>query len=158
MSGTDHEHRRESEIRLGLLGESIRLTGIATRRRWRLVNELAEQMRRGEPPQIDALLAQNPDLASELRPLWAAMLVTDCVAAGSRAVGSGRGRSSADGLTQDHSPQPSAAKPRRPGPAGSLTASSPSSEPALASSPTTNCSKSWAVVGWEWSIAPGKSV
>ena len=34
----------------------------------RLLDELAEQMRRGQPPAIDALLAQHADLADELRP------------------------------------------------------------------------------------------
>ena len=47
-----------------------------------LLDRLADQLRRGEQPDIDQALAQNADLADELRPLWAAMLVTDCVAAG----------------------------------------------------------------------------
>jgi serine/threonine protein kinase len=47
----------------------------------RLLDELADQLRRGEPRTIDKMLASNADLADELRPLWAAMLVTDCVAA-----------------------------------------------------------------------------
>ncbi|HEY4312155.1 MAG TPA: serine/threonine-protein kinase [Pirellulales bacterium] len=81
-------------------------------RLWSLVNRLAEQLHRGEPPEIDALLAQHPDLADELRPLWAAMLVTDCVAAGSRAADPARG-SSGDDLTHDHSPRPDSAGARR---------------------------------------------
>ncbi|HVU40940.1 MAG TPA: serine/threonine-protein kinase [Xanthobacteraceae bacterium] len=93
-----------------------------------LVDRLAEQLRRGEPPQIDAFLAQHADLADELRPLWAAMLVTDCVAAGSRALGSSRGSSSAGDQTQEHSPQPRTATLATPRPA---SARMPSSEPVL---------------------------
>jgi eukaryotic-like serine/threonine-protein kinase len=52
------------------------------RRLAELVNQLADQCRAGERPDIDALLRSAPDLADELRGLWATMLVADCVAAG----------------------------------------------------------------------------
>ena len=47
-----------------------------------LVNRLADGMRQRQASEIDELLAQHPDLAEELRTIWAAMLVADCVAAG----------------------------------------------------------------------------
>ncbi|MBI2826575.1 MAG: protein kinase [Planctomycetia bacterium] len=47
-----------------------------------LVDQLAEQLRQGKEPEIDGMLVAHPDLAEELRSLWTAMLVTDCVAAG----------------------------------------------------------------------------
>jgi serine/threonine-protein kinase len=47
-----------------------------------LANELAERFRRGEMPDIEAVIRAHPDLADELRGLWATILVTDCVAAG----------------------------------------------------------------------------
>jgi eukaryotic-like serine/threonine-protein kinase len=79
----------------------------------RLLDELAEQLRRGEPPAIDELLARHPELADELRPLWAAMLVTDCVAAGaslfsgaarSRVRAGGAGSADAADITHEHTP------------------------------------------------------
>ncbi|REK19218.1 MAG: serine/threonine protein kinase [Planctomycetota bacterium] len=47
-----------------------------------LADQLADGLRRGSPPEIDALIRQHPDLAEDLRGLWATMLVADCVAAG----------------------------------------------------------------------------
>jgi serine/threonine protein kinase len=96
-----------------------------------LVNQLAEEMRRGERPRVDAMLAENPDLADELRPLWAAMLVTDCVAAGSRALTPGRGSSAIHELTQELSPPPGEARPLTPRPTVSYAANPPPSEPVL---------------------------
>ncbi len=53
-----------------------------------MVNQLADQCRAGERPDIDSLLRKNPNLADELRGIWATMLVADCVAAGvSSAIG-----------------------------------------------------------------------
>ena len=36
-----------------------------------LLAELSEQMRQGRPPDLNAVAAQHPDLAAELRELWA---------------------------------------------------------------------------------------
>ncbi len=79
-----------------------------------LLDRLAEQLRRNEPSQIDAYLAGNPDLADELRSLWTAMLVTDCVAAGAnqvvppesalRAPSLPRNGGAIADLTRDHAP------------------------------------------------------
>src|SRR5688572_21203646 len=49
-----------------------------------LLDELTEQVRRGEKAEIHAAIAAHPDLAYELRELWAAVLVADVAAAGSR--------------------------------------------------------------------------
>jgi serine/threonine-protein kinase len=49
-----------------------------------LLDDLTEQMRRGHKPDIDAAIAANPNLADELRELWAAVLVADVAAASSR--------------------------------------------------------------------------
>lgn len=46
-----------------------------------LADQLAEALRAGGMPDVESLVAQHPDLAEDLRGLWAAMLVTDCVAA-----------------------------------------------------------------------------
>ncbi len=47
-----------------------------------LADRLAEQLADGTSPDVEALVRQHPELADELRGLWATMLVTDCVAAG----------------------------------------------------------------------------
>jgi len=47
-----------------------------------LAGRLADQLQAGEMPDIERFVAESPDLADDLRGLWAAMLVTDCVAAG----------------------------------------------------------------------------
>lgn len=54
------------------------------RRLAEIAGRLADQLKRGEitHQNIEALLGEHPDLAEELRGLWAAMLVADCVAAG----------------------------------------------------------------------------
>jgi serine/threonine-protein kinase len=49
-----------------------------------LLDELTEQARRGERVDIQAAIAAHPDLADELRELWATVLVADVAAAGSR--------------------------------------------------------------------------
>jgi eukaryotic-like serine/threonine-protein kinase len=54
----------------------------------RLLLALTDQLRHGQSPEFEDVVRRNPDLAAELRSLWAAALVADCVAAGSR---SGRG-------------------------------------------------------------------
>lgn len=46
-----------------------------------LADQLAEALRSGGMPDVERLVALYPDLADDLRGLWAAMLVTDCVAA-----------------------------------------------------------------------------
>ncbi|HEY1598502.1 MAG TPA: serine/threonine-protein kinase [Pirellulales bacterium] len=88
--------------------------GSATDRDERLaqmLGEMGEHLRRGQHAAIDRLLADNADLADELRPLWAAMLVTDCIAAGARqsaAASNPPSRSRAGALaadaTHDHTP------------------------------------------------------
>ncbi len=58
---------------------------IGTQRETRLAelaNQLAEELRAGKLPNVDAVIRDNADLAEDLRSLWATMLVTDCVAAG----------------------------------------------------------------------------
>jgi len=47
-----------------------------------LLEALSEEIRRGGSPDIEAVAQSNPDLADELRRLFATLLVTDCVAAG----------------------------------------------------------------------------
>ena len=42
-----------------------------------LLSELAEQRRQGGRPDVDALAARHPDLAAELRALWAAAQFAD---------------------------------------------------------------------------------
>jgi len=74
-----------------------------------LLDALTEQLRRGEKPQIDEFLQQYPDLADELRPLWAALLVTNCVAAGAQQFEGSRSARSASRWkvtdeTRDHTP------------------------------------------------------
>ncbi|HEY2838079.1 MAG TPA: hypothetical protein VGJ26_02950, partial [Pirellulales bacterium] len=47
-----------------------------------LLEDLSGQLRRGEQPDVEMVARANPDLAEELRRLFATLLVTDCVAAG----------------------------------------------------------------------------
>ena len=47
-----------------------------------LVNRVADEFRAGRRPDVERTLREHPDLADELRGLWATMLVADCVAAG----------------------------------------------------------------------------
>ncbi|HTU18045.1 MAG TPA: serine/threonine-protein kinase [Gemmataceae bacterium] len=42
-----------------------------------LLADLGEQMRQGRPPDLDAVAAQHPDLAVELRELWGAVLFAE---------------------------------------------------------------------------------
>ncbi len=42
-----------------------------------LLADLSEQMRQGHPPDLDAVAAQHPDLAAELRELWGAVVFAD---------------------------------------------------------------------------------
>ncbi len=46
-----------------------------------LAGDLADQLRAGATPDVEAVLRDNAEVADELRGLWAAMLVADCVAA-----------------------------------------------------------------------------
>ena len=46
-----------------------------------LVEQLADGLRQPRGPEIEEVIAENPDLADELRSIWGAMLVVDCVAA-----------------------------------------------------------------------------
>lgn len=45
-----------------------------------LLSELSRQQRHNEPVQFEAIVAQNPDLADELRQLWAAAQMADALA------------------------------------------------------------------------------
>jgi serine/threonine-protein kinase len=45
-----------------------------------LVDELSERLRAGDSPDLDAIAREHTDLADELRSLWGAMVVADCVA------------------------------------------------------------------------------
>src|SRR5690242_16727348 len=56
-----------------------------------LLDDLARQQRRGQAPDLDAVTRDNPDLADELRQLWAAAQLADAL-----------GRSA--GSTLDHEP------------------------------------------------------
>jgi len=47
-----------------------------------LAAQLADEMQHGALPNVDAVIKDHPELAEELRGLWATMLVADCVAAG----------------------------------------------------------------------------
>lgn len=47
-----------------------------------LAGRLADRLRQGVTDEIDEVVRQHPELAQELRELWATMLVTDCVASG----------------------------------------------------------------------------
>jgi serine/threonine-protein kinase len=42
-----------------------------------LLSQLSDQRRNGRPPDFDAVAAQHPDLADELRELWGAVLLAD---------------------------------------------------------------------------------
>lgn len=61
-----------------------------------LANGMAEQLRCGAAPNIERVVADHPDLADELRELWTAILVADCVAA--RVAGSSRGDRASQGI------------------------------------------------------------
>jgi predicted Ser/Thr protein kinase len=52
-----------------------------------LAARLADRLLDRTASDVDDLVRQHPDLADELRGLWATMLVTDCVAAGVKAMG-----------------------------------------------------------------------
>ena len=43
----------------------------------RLLSQLSDQRRNGQPPDLDSVAAQHPDLAGELRELWGAVLLAD---------------------------------------------------------------------------------
>ncbi|HEX4145093.1 MAG TPA: serine/threonine-protein kinase [Pirellulales bacterium] len=45
-----------------------------------LIDGLAQQLRAGQRPDVEAVARRHVDLAEELRSLWGAMLVADCVA------------------------------------------------------------------------------
>lgn len=49
-----------------------------------LVDRLSESLKRQEFEAVDEVATEHPDLADDLRSIWAAMLVTDCVAATTR--------------------------------------------------------------------------
>ena len=67
-----------------------------------LATQLADEMQRGQLPNVDAVIREHPRLAEELRGLWATMLVADCVAAGASS-SSNRDEQQPSGLvTHDH--------------------------------------------------------
>jgi serine/threonine-protein kinase len=52
-----------------------------------IIESLTDQLKRGDPPDVDAVARAHPELADELRELWGAVLVADAMAkpaAGSR--------------------------------------------------------------------------
>ncbi|MGD9723320.1 MAG: serine/threonine-protein kinase [Pirellulales bacterium] len=55
-----------------------------------LANRLAEGLRDGRASEIESAVREHPDLADDLRSLWATMLVADCVAAGAAQLSAGR--------------------------------------------------------------------
>src|SRR5262245_10671501 len=66
-----------------------------------LLAELAEQLRNGHKPDFEAVVRQHPELAGELRELWAAVQVAEEL-----------GKSSASACTVDQAPK--AATPAKP--------------------------------------------
>jgi eukaryotic-like serine/threonine-protein kinase len=67
-----------------------------------LAARLADEMQRGELPNVDAVIREHPRLAEELRGLWATMLVADCVAAGASSSANRAAASGSDVPTHDH--------------------------------------------------------
>jgi serine/threonine-protein kinase len=64
------------------LDETVETASQRDLRLMTLANQLADELRAGKLPNVDAVIRENADLAEDLRSLWATMLVTDCVAAG----------------------------------------------------------------------------
>src|ERR1700687_119577 len=46
----------------------------------RLLAELTDQLHHGQPPNLDSVTSQHPDLADELRELWGTVLFTEALA------------------------------------------------------------------------------
>jgi eukaryotic-like serine/threonine-protein kinase len=63
------------------IGGSADLASQRDERLARIAGELVDELRQGKAPDIDSMVRDNPDLADELRGLWATMLVADCAAA-----------------------------------------------------------------------------
>ncbi len=80
MNG-EHSSAAHSSANAALDGPDAREQRLAA-----LLDELAEGLRRGETPDIRQAAANNADLADELQSLWTALLITECVAAGNRAI------------------------------------------------------------------------
>jgi serine/threonine protein kinase len=53
----------------------------------RIVDQLADALKQQRFNAVDQFAEQHPDLADDLRSIWAAMLVTDCIAATARSSG-----------------------------------------------------------------------
>ncbi len=70
-----------------------------------LAARLADEMQRGQLPNVDAVISEHPQLAEELRGLWATMLVADCVAAGANS-SSQRGSKNGSGAPTHGHPLP----------------------------------------------------
>ncbi len=49
-----------------------------------LVGQLLDRMQRKESVNFESVCRENPDLASDLREVWGALIVTDAVAASAR--------------------------------------------------------------------------
>ena len=114
-----------------------------------LIDELSEQLRPAHRPTSKRVARRHGDLAAELRSLWGAMLVADCVAQEPKrraAVGPG------DEPTTAHSGAHSALPARRPVDASGRVRRTKDARLAI-----TNCSTSWGRAGWASSIARGKS-
>src|SRR5215470_11552385 len=75
-----------------------------------LVDQLAEALKQQQFNAVDRFAEQHPDLADDLRSIWAAMLVTDCVAATARSSASIQQPATiahaSDSLNLSHSPLP----------------------------------------------------
>lgn len=56
-----------------------------------LAGQLADRLRAGETIDVEELARRHPELAAELRELWATMVVTECVAAGANELSGQRG-------------------------------------------------------------------
>jgi serine/threonine protein kinase len=69
-----------------------------------LLADLSEQMRQGRPPDLNAVAAQHPDLAAELRELWDAVLLAEELMRGERGCVSARREQSLGALTQPRLP------------------------------------------------------
>src|SRR3954447_11712613 len=67
-----------------------------------LLDDLARRQRSGDSPDLEPITRQHPDLADELRQLWAAAQMADALARPARST-----------ITQPHSPLPQPAEPPR---------------------------------------------
>ena len=101
------------------------------RRLAELLGRLTDERGAGREPDVEAAARRHPDLADELRELWAAAPIAEELAA-------------------------ARPRPTRPGAWPSpAVADRPAPSAAADSSASTSCWRSWAGAGWGWSTGPG---